>query len=126
MMCAVAGAIRKQVRAIGELDVTGPPIFFLVKEAGCHRIFRKRLQRERRNKFSRVLRHDDKDFVALFDQQTGKLSGFIRGDRAGNSEHDRFCSRSNTHDFSRGRLIAFAFGVSALHAIISRINRRLK
>src|SRR2546429_9326686 len=34
----------KQVRAIGELDVAGPPIFLFVKETGCHRVFGKRLQ----------------------------------------------------------------------------------
>ena len=30
---------QQQVRAVGELDVPGPPAFLLVKEAGCHRIF---------------------------------------------------------------------------------------
>ena len=68
---------QQQVRAVGELDVPGPPAFLLVKEAGCHRIFRKRLQCERRNKFSRIECHDDKNFVALFKQQTGELSRLV-------------------------------------------------
>ena len=70
----------KQVRAIGELDVAGPPIFLFVKETGCHRVFGKRLQCKGGNKFSGILRHHDKNFVTLFHEHTGELRGFVSGD----------------------------------------------
>ncbi len=70
---------QEQVCPIGELDVTRPPIFFLVVEACCHGVFRKRLQCKRGNKLSRVTSHHDKNFMALFDEQTGELRGFIGG-----------------------------------------------
>ena len=35
------------------------------------------------------LRHHDENVVALFDEQTGKLGGFIGGDGASDTEHDR-------------------------------------
>jgi hypothetical protein len=63
----------KQVRAIRQLDVVRPPVFFFVKEAGRHWLLGKRLHREGRNEFRRVLCHDDKNFVALFDEQTREL-----------------------------------------------------
>ena len=78
----------KEVCAIGELDVTGAPIFLFVIEAGRDRIFGKRLQGERRNKFGRVLRHHDKNLMALPDQETRQLRGFVGGDGSGNSEHN--------------------------------------
>ena len=57
----------------------GRPLLF-IEEGRRHRIFRKRLQGKRRNKFGRVVRHDDKDFVSLFDEQAGELGGLIGGD----------------------------------------------
>ena len=48
------GRDQEQVRAIRKVDVTGSPIFFFIVEAGRHRIFGKRLQRQRRNEFGRV------------------------------------------------------------------------
>src|SRR5439155_12650012 len=77
----------KQGRAVSEFDVAGPPIFLLIEEARRHWIFLKRLESKRRNKFSRMLGHDDKHFMSLFDEQTGELGGFISGDRSGDSEH---------------------------------------
>src|SRR5437867_7103708 len=104
---------QQQVRAIGELDVSGSPAFLFIEEAGGHRILRKRLQSERRNKFSRVLCHHDKNFVALFDQQTRELSRLVRSNRSRYAEHDRFCAWSNAHNFSRARFVAFSFRISA-------------
>ena len=81
---------QQQVRAVRQLNVARSPAFLFVEEARHHRIFRKRLQRERRNKFGRVVCHDHEDFVTLFDQQTRKLGRFVRGDRSRHAEHDRF------------------------------------
>src|ERR1700730_15628385 len=105
------GGNQEQVRTIGEIDVTGSPAFFFVIEARHHRIFGKRLQRQRRNEFSRILRHDDKNFVALFDEQTSQLSRFIRGDRSRDTKHDRFLPRRNAYHFSRAGLFKSAFGI---------------
>lgn len=65
------GRDQQQVRAIRKIDVTGSPAFLLVVEARRHRIFGKRLQRQWRNEFSRILCHDDEYFVTLFNEQTG-------------------------------------------------------
>ena len=91
---------QEKVRAIGEINVTGPPVFFFIVEAGRYRILGKRLQRQRRNEFGRVLRHGDKNFVALFHEQTGQLRRFIRGDRSCDAEHDRLFPSRDTHHFS--------------------------
>jgi len=37
------GRNEEKVRAVGEIDVTGSPVFFLIVEARRHRIFRERL-----------------------------------------------------------------------------------
>ncbi len=89
----------QQVRAVGQLNVPRSPAFLFVKEARHHRIFRQRLQRERRNKFGRVVCHHHENFVTLFDQQTRKLWGFVRGDRSSDAEHDRFPASGNVHHF---------------------------
>ena len=68
----------------------GPPVFLFVEEAGRDRILGKRLQSERRNEFSRILRHDDENVVSLLDQQAGQLRGFVGGDGAGDAEHNAF------------------------------------
>ena len=62
---------QKQIRAIGQINVTRPPVFFFIKETRRHWILGKRLQRQWRDEFGRVVRHDDKNFVALFHEQTG-------------------------------------------------------
>ena len=45
----------QKIGAIRERDVPGMPAFLFVVETGGHRIFRKRLQRQRRDEFGRVL-----------------------------------------------------------------------
>src|SRR5439155_22196020 len=79
--------------------------------ASSLRIFRKRLQRERRNEFGRVLCHDNKHFVALFDEETGELGRFIRGDRSRDAEHGRFFSSRNAHHFSCADFFASALEI---------------
>ena len=71
---------QQQVRAVRKINVARSPTFFFIEEANGHRIFRQRLQRERRNKFGRVVCHHHENLMALFDQQTRKLCGFVRGD----------------------------------------------
>src|SRR5215211_6457216 len=90
----------QQVRTVGQLNVPGSPAFLFVEETRHHRIFRQRLQRERRNKFGRVLCHHHENFVTLFDQKTRKLCRFVRGDRSSDTEHDRFSASGNVHHFS--------------------------
>jgi hypothetical protein len=102
----------QQVRAIGELDVTGPPILLFIVETRHDRILGERLQSEWRDELGRVLRHDDKKFVALFDEQAGELGRFVSGDRPGDAEHDRFRARPNPHNVARAR-----FSVSAFEAL---------
>ena len=118
-MCAVAGAMSRRFGAISELDVTGTPVFLFVKEACRDRILRKRLQRERRNEFSRIVRHHDKNIVTLFDQQTRQLSRFVGGDRAGDAEHDAFRPGRIAELFARSPF-AFSFGVSAFMQSVLR------
>ena len=64
---------QEQVRAIRKIDVAGSPIFLFIVEARRHRIFGEGLQSEWRNEFGRVLCHDHKNFVALFDEETGQF-----------------------------------------------------
>ena len=91
------GRDQQKIRAIGELDVTRPPVFFFVVETGRDRILRERLQRQRRDELRRVLRHDDENFVPLFHEQAGELRRFVGGDRTGHAEHDDTFSLSIVH-----------------------------
>jgi hypothetical protein len=45
------------------------------------------------------------NFVTLFDQQTRKLCGFVRGDRSSDAENDRFPASGNGSTF---RELAFS------------------
>src|SRR5205085_4535621 len=88
---------QQKVRAIREIDVSRPPAFFLVEETGGHRIFRKRLKRERRDELSRVASHHDKNVVALFNKEARQLGGFVGGDGTGHTEDDSFHFRRGAH-----------------------------
>src|SRR6266516_3144420 len=106
-MCELGDYVRSswrdqhQVPAVRKLNVARSPAFFFVEETRHHRIFRQRLQRERRNKFGRVMCHHHENFVTLFDQQTRKLWGFVRGDGSSDAKHNRFLCCRNRQQFSR-------------------------
>src|SRR4029453_17391063 len=59
----------------------------------------------------RVVCHTRKNFGALFDQQTRKLCGFVRGDRSSDTEHDRFPASGNVYHFSGSDLLQLTSGI---------------
>src|SRR5262249_55137078 len=71
---------QKKIRAVGQFDVAGPPVFFFVEETRHRRIFGKGLQGERRDELGRVVRHHWKNLVTLFHEQTRELGRFVGGD----------------------------------------------
>ena len=110
----------EEIRSIGQLDVTGPPIFLFIKKTGHDRIFRERLQSERGNELGRVLRHHDENLMALFDEQTGELGRFVSGDRAADTEQDCFRARTQAHDLARTRFLNAELGIlSHLRSIVT-------
>jgi len=68
-------------------------------------------------------RHDDKNFVALFDQQTGKLGRFGRQQIDPVTPSTTvFRARSNAYNLPLARFVAFSLLESLPSAIISRSN----
>jgi len=100
----------KKVRAISELDMSGPPVFFFVEEAGADGILRKRLERERRDEFDGVASHHNENIVTLFHEQTRQLRGFVAAIEpvTPRTTHFRFgseliCGKSSKHQAPSAR-----------------------
>src|SRR5262245_13466916 len=95
-MCEFSDHIRgcrcneKKIGAIRELNMSWPPAFSFIKEAGRNRILGKSLKSKRRNEFNCILGHDDENVMSLFDEQTSQLSSFVSGNRTGDAEDNAF------------------------------------
>ena len=59
----------QKIGAICQFDVAGTPVLLFIIETCRDRIFGKRLQRQRRDEFGRIVRHHDKNIVSLFHEQ---------------------------------------------------------
>src|SRR5438445_10161907 len=118
----------KTVRSIRQFDVAGAPVFFFIEETRHHRVFGKGLQGEWRNELRCVVRHDHKNVMTLFHEQTRQLGGLVSGDRAGDAENNRFAGAAQAHNLACSSFFWSPVGIFA-HGRIDNyfwIKRRLK
>ena len=72
--------------------------------------------------------HHNENVVPLFDQETGKLCGFVRCDRSSDAKHDRFPASGNVYHFSGPGLLQLTSGIflHGSHIDQFRVSRLLK
>ena len=89
--CVCGGRCHQnEISLISQTNVRWPPAFLLVVQAGHHRIARKRLERQGRDKLLRITCHNHVHLRAGFHQLTAHIHRLMRGDGAGDAEDDGF------------------------------------